>query len=324
MKTPIGNKLTFNPPSKYYSEFINIEFNSAFWGGEEKENGRAIYEWCGTDSNKFFDVNLKSKEAKLLQPYVDTPVTYDVNKQKFRTPYEIDEPIDDEVIVTLGCSMTFGVGMYEHLIWPSIIEQSTKHKVLNLGIPGMGVEHSYIALNRAIEAGWKISKVLQHHPIFGRYVTYSDNDDGVFINVTAANSNFKDNAQYTYTWNYWRDWMTREGHILYDHKRAIDAITGLCLTNNIKYYYINTQPYMRYYNRINYDLHLLDAIPTRMIMDIEKDDLIARDLIHPSKFQNQSIADSFLNIIDKHDLYLEPLTTTNRPDSTPSEFKKLF
>jgi len=324
MKTLDCNKLTFYPSNKEYLEFINIEFNSSFWGGEEKKNGRSIYHWCGTDSNKFFEHNLTTKEAKLLQPYVDTPITYDVNKQKFRTPYEIDEPIDDEVIVTLGCSMTFGVGVYEHLIWPSIIEQSTKQKVLNLGIGGMGVEHSYIALSRAIEAGWKISKVLQHHPIFGRYVTFLDNNDGVCINVTAANSNYIDNAQFVYTWEYWRDWMTKEGHILYDHKKSLDAITGLCLTNNIKYYYINSQPYLRYYNRVNYDLDRLVTEPTRMIMDIEKGDLIARDLIHPSKFQHQRIADGFLNIIDKHDLYLEPLVTSNRPDTTPSEFKKLF
>ena len=118
--------------------------------------------------------------------------------------------------------------------------------------------------------------------------------------------------------------MTKQGHILYDHKRAIDAITGLCLTNNIKYYYINSQPYMRYYNRVNYDLDRLATEPTRMIMDIAKDDLIARDLIHPSKFQHYSIAESFFNIIDKFDFYLEPLITSNRPDTTPSEFKKLF
>ena len=324
MKTPIGNKLTFYPSSKYYSEFINIQFNSSFWGGEEKKNGRAIYKWCGTDSNKFFEHNLKTKEAKLLQPYVDTPVTYDVNRQKFRTSYEIDKPIKDKVIVTLGCSMTFGVGMYNNLIWPSIIEQSTEYKVLNLGLPGMGVEHSYIALSRAIEEGWKIDKVLHFHPIFGRYVSLSDNKDGTFINVIAANSDYEDNAKFVYKWEYWRDWVTKEGHIFYDHKRAIDAITGVCMTNDINYYYINSQPYSRYYKRKNYDLDKLDSIPTKMIMETAKGDQIARDLIHPSKFQHRTIANSFINLMNKHDYYLEPLTISNPPDNTPSEFKRLF
>ena len=323
MKTPIGSKLVFKPSSKDYLEFINIEFNSSFWGGEEKRNGRAIYTWCGTDSNKFFEANLKTKEAKLLQRYINIPVTYDVNKQNFRTPYEIDKPIKDKVIVTLGCSMTFGVGMYNNLIWPSIVEQLTDYKVLNLGLPGMGVEHSYIALNRAIEAGWKIDKVLHFHPIFGRYVSFIDNEDGTFINVIAANSDYKVNAKGVYKWEYWRDWMTKEGHILYDHKRAIDAITGLCMTRKIGYYYFNTQPYIRYYKRSNYDLDKLDKYHTDMMMDIEKDDLIARDLVHPSKNQHKRIAEQFLNVMDNSDRYIEPLVTIMRPDSVTEAYKKI-
>ena len=324
MKTPIGSKLVFKPSSKDYLEFINIEFKSSFWGGGVKKDGRAIYTWCGTDSNKFFEANLKTKEAKLLQRYINIPVTYDVNKQNFRTPYEIDKPIKDKVIVTLGCSMTFGVGMYSNFIWPSIVEQSTDYKVLNLGLPGMGVEHSYIALNRAIEAGWNIKKVLHFHPIFGRYVSFIDNEDGIFINVIAANSDYKVNAKGVYKWEYWRDWMTKQGYLFYDHKRAIDAITGLCMTNDINYYYVNTQPYSRYYRRKNYDLDKLDSVSTKMIMETAKGDLIARDLIHPSKFQHRTIANSFINLMNKHDRYLEPLTISNPPDNTPSEFKRLF
>ena len=61
-------------------------------------------------------------------------ITKDGLEQLSSFPYEIDKPIKDKVIVTLGCSMTFGVGMYNNLIWPSIIEQSTEYNVLNSSV----------------------------------------------------------------------------------------------------------------------------------------------------------------------------------------------
>ena len=324
MRTSNGNKSLFYPANKDYNDFINIPFNSDFREVlNKKKDGRVTWGWCGTDSKKFFEGNLKTKESQYLQSFIDTPVTYDVNKQQFRTPFEIDKPTNYKVIVTLGCSMTFGVGMYGNLIWPSIIEQTKGVRVLNLGLPGMGVEHSYIALSRAIEAGWKISKVLHFHPIFGRYMSLTDYDGTVF-NVLAANGNYRDNARMVYKWDYWRDWMVNEGHILYDHKRAIDAITGVCMSRKIGYYYYNTQPYIRYYKRSNYDLDKLDKYHTDMMMDIEKNDLIARDLVHPSKNQHQRIAEQFLHVMNSSDRFIEPFSSFRRPDTISANHKKLY
>ena len=60
-----------------------------------------------------------------------------------------------------------------------------------------------------------------------------------------------------------------------------------------------------------------------MMMDIEKDDLIARDLVHPSKNQHKRIAEQFLNVMDNSDRYIEPFDSTMRPDSVTEAYKKI-
>ena len=45
-------------------------------------------DWVGTDSKEEFDKNLK-KYSKWLQPFVNNPIRYNINKQNFRSKFDL-------------------------------------------------------------------------------------------------------------------------------------------------------------------------------------------------------------------------------------------
>ena len=42
------------------------------------------------------------------------------------------------------------------------------------------------------------------------------------------------------------------------------------------------------------------------VVDVEEGDIVARDILHPSKHQHEAIASRFIEVMNKRDRYIEP------------------
>jgi len=80
---------------------------------------------------------------KESQPGGSNPIIYDVNSHGFRTR-ELDDLFDfTESIMCLGCSMTFGIGVHNETTWAYKLGQELNLPVINLGIPGGSLDAMY-------------------------------------------------------------------------------------------------------------------------------------------------------------------------------------
>jgi hypothetical protein len=287
-----------------WTKFINYPFY--FYGEDLVEEGSSrYYKWSGTDnSHQFNRVDELGEYKDLVRHYKDNPIRYYVNKQNYRTSFEFDEKYDGEVDIALGCSNTFGLGMHNDLIWPTLVSNHTNVPIINLGMAGLGPDHSYIALNKVIDK-YKVRKIFHHHQIFGRHLYLGPQEGGTYKFLCMAyNQGYGPQAQYIYKEDYFKDVMMEEGYLLFEHKRAVDAISGMCSQRDINYYYYNTQPY-HLYNKVEGDILVGGQYKINRVRDIPEDDLLARDIFHPSKHQHKIIADRFIEVGNK-DGYIEP------------------
>jgi hypothetical protein len=277
-----------------FEKFYKLPFVNHFEEGY-KAQGYQWYRWAGTDSYNAFQTN-KHK----LQHWVDNPFDYRVDRQQFRTHIDLNNHNGD-VSVALGCSNTFGLGMPEELIWPTLMSDHINHPVVNLGIAGSGPDHHYLALHNVIDK-LNVKSVFHFHQVFGRRLMVKFDDEG---NKRLAPLSFQDNNDVVYDDKYWMNVMLDEGMIDFEHKRAIDSIAGMCYSRGIKYYNFNTQPYLNYFVRDNYDIDKTNTSSIKQASNMLQGDIPSRDLIHPSKMQHQAIAQRFIDHLDL-DSYIEP------------------
>ena len=289
-----------------FDKFYQLPFANHFEEGY-KAHGDQWYKWAGTDTYNAFHHN-KYKDG--MQYWIDNPFGYRVNKQEFRTNIDFDKHHGD-VSIALGCSNTFGLGMPEEWIWPTLMVEHVNHPVVNLGIAGSGVDHAYLALHHVIDK-LNIINVFHFHQRFGRRLMinyYSSNDKYL------APLSFQDKDHRVYEDRYWKNVMVDEGMIDFEHKRAVDAIAGMCYSRGIKYYNFNIQPFKKYFVRDNYDVHAINKSNLKQVKHLEEGDILARDLIHPSKMQQQSIAQRFIDHLDL-DSYIEPFYNIDKQTFT--------
>jgi hypothetical protein len=109
------------------SNLENIYWKSNIFPYSWLPHGETV-QWSGTDTLE----NFKKNPDKT---YSLEDVTYTYNPQGFRTK-DLNEYVGKKVNLALGCSFTEGVGLPEHEVWPSLIEQETEFPMLNLGLGG--------------------------------------------------------------------------------------------------------------------------------------------------------------------------------------------
>lgn len=104
------------------------------------------YKFISPDDYDTFEYNVETNIKSLQDSnWVDQnkniiDIDYKINKQGFRCNHFSDE----EGILFLGCSYTFGVGLHEHQTWAYKVADYFKTNCWNLGIPGHGFDiHSY-------------------------------------------------------------------------------------------------------------------------------------------------------------------------------------
>ena len=285
-----------------FNKFYQLPYDNHFEEGYV-DQGYQCYKWAGTDTYNAFQTN---KNQERLQYWIDNPFDYRVNKQEFRTNIDFDKH-KGEVSIAIGCSNTFGVGMPEEWIWPTLMVEHVDHPVVNLGIGGSGPDHHYLALHYVIDK-LDIKNVFHFHQVFGRRlrVEYKSDKDKYLAPLSFQDDDFK-----VYEDTYWKSVMVDEGMIDFEHKRAIDAIAGMCYGRGIRYYNFNIQPYSKYFVRDNYDVTKVNKSNLKQVGEIEQGDICARDLIHPSKYQHRAIAQRFIDHLDL-DSYIEPFYSVDK------------
>ena len=83
--------------------------------------------------------------------------------------FDIDKFADKDHYdtVALGCSITAGTGILKDQCWPSLLK-SNGHKVLNLGIPGGGIDSIFINTINIIKNGTKFDQLIILLPSMAR------------------------------------------------------------------------------------------------------------------------------------------------------------
>jgi len=225
--------------------------------------------WFGLDSYENFQSNKKK-----LKYYLDNPIEYSINKDFYRNKFNFEDLENQAVDLYLGCSHTFGVGHHWKHTWPFLVSQHTNNTVVNLGVPGSGIDISYINLKKYIDR-FNVKNVFHFQPIYPRYYVYN----GIHNTVSVANMSspyFND--------IYKKESLVKNETIVFNHFRCVDAITGICLSKNVNYFHLYD-----WFNEdnltINYQNYLTD-IP-------------ARDLSHYPLSLVQMISKKFIEKVDE-------------------------
>jgi hypothetical protein len=96
-----------------------------------------LLEWLPTDTKESYDRKVNDPEYReyfskmgWLEP---SAITYKINQEGFRCEEFTD---DDQLLVTLGCSFTVGIGLPYNSIWPNLLGNKLQLKVANLAWAG--------------------------------------------------------------------------------------------------------------------------------------------------------------------------------------------
>ena len=248
--------------SKFYEDsFPKSKGIVEWWGGYPKEEvSENEYKYYGLDNP---NDNWNTEIAEMFE-YKD--MTYKFNKKGYRSDsFDDNKDSDKTKFLFLGCSITFGQGVPENMMYSKVVANHFDAIHWNLSRVGNNIEGCLLALNNFIQAVYKADKVIIQYPFWERQVYVGENEVVEFhkdiINEKhkswLISSNPKMNA-----WNWWL---------------CAKAIKGICLKNNLELVEIITQhKYTEYLpNALNFRSHF-DMIPAH-ISDKQK---VARDGVH--------------------------------------------
>jgi len=243
-------------------------------------SGYTHYKFISPDDLDTFKYNLEKNSKRLLDNnWLDSnnnivDIDYRINKQGFRCNHFSDE----EGILFLGCSYTFGVGLHEHQTWAYKVAEKYNTNCWNLGIPGHGIDiHSYFVNCHLKEELPNVRAIciLQTPP--DRISLLQDRGDEIclqdYFTILQANEDkahtimykdFTQSLELTYQMNY------------YKNKTSIE---NYCKLHNIPFVYIDQKSALS-------DFNLRSSL--------------ARDCQHHGELENIHIASKVIESLDKY------------------------
>lgn len=115
-------------------------------------------------------------DNKNMELYDLDDVTYNTNSLGYRSEEFSKEDASNNFLY-VGCSVTFGVGLPENLIWPYFLnEKLNGEKIFNLGINGISVNVITYNINKYIQQFGKPKAIFALYPNFGRIEGFVNND----------------------------------------------------------------------------------------------------------------------------------------------------
>jgi len=216
--------------------------------------------WFAMDSQELYIKNLKNDKNSLIENnWIRRKVTYSFNSHGFRC----DEFNNNPTLMTLGCSITCGIGLPIEDTWSNIVSNTLNLRCANMGI---GAHSNDTAFRLCY--GWidiikpKIVIFLQTFP--NRLEVISKDE---FINLGIWNADPNDIFYNNWTSTYDNDELNKLKNTL--------AIQNLCNQRNIKFLTFSADDL--YSHGIKADL--------------------ARDLVHPGTKSNFNFARHILKFI---------------------------
>ena len=209
---------------------------------------------------------LSNDTDTVSNPTFNEAVSYKINAQGFR-----GEDFNNVELITLGCSMTFGVGLNQERIWPSIVSNSLSLSLANISKPSGSPDTCFRFASYWVPK-LKPKYLVYLQPPPGRFEilkskTFSrERDPGIFT-VDA----YKQTRDY---YEIYRSWLSNDLNNELSYNKNYLAIKQLCYENNIHFLY---------YSAIDYDkTNPLDC---------------ARDGIHPGIRPSEVFAQKVINDI---------------------------
>jgi len=213
-------------------------------------------------------------------PDGSNPIIYNINSHAFRTQ-ELDDVFDfTESIMCLGCSMTFGVGVHNETTWAYKLGQELNLPVINLGIPGGSLDAMY-----RVYSYWQ--------PRIKSKYTVALMPPGRRMEI--QRSRHKD------AWHngHWEKVGAHRMGDMMTINRPIGELFALQIFED-ELYTVNTQ------KNINAIKHIAHETNSRFyLVDPEgvltKDQIKARDGVHPGPVWHDEIKEMFINEISRDD-----------------------
>lgn len=224
-------------------------------------------DWAGSDSKKSWDKNYPNHPE--LEPYVNNPIRYNVQKDLIRCDYPLEDLKNIDVDIYLGCSHTFGTGHHWENTWPYHVSKVTGNIPVNLGIGGGSVGGSYLRLLKYLPK-LRVKNIFHYQLDYARFFYY----------IGRRVNNFQ-------LWGTVEDLTKKFGYDYIHDNYMTDGIRQL----NLKMY-TNLIEYEANQLKIPY---FFSSHKLKELKVDKKDDLVARDLIHPSKNTMKAIANIFID-----------------------------
>lgn len=234
--------------------------------------------WVGMDSfNRFEKHKTVFPDNFSIKHYSENPIEYSLNNDFFRTPDDFNS--NDIGNIYLGCSHTFGTGLYLEDIWAYKLNNIIGGKFWNLGVGGTGFMTAYRVFMHYIDK-LQASNVFMYVQYPFRYEVYQDDRWQRLAGFT-----FGDNLM---------DPFSPLAKFLLNHRTAfiistmvLKSITYECDKRGIDFYFHNLAPGR--------------AISNEELS--ENKQRCGRDLIHMPTFYHDNLCETFLEMYKSKKVY---------------------
>lgn len=195
-------------------------------------------------------------------------ITYTLNGQGFRSDDFTDEP----GIITLGCSFTFGIGLPNNVIWPTIVAQTLGLKSWNLGIGSASIDVCFRLLEYYISK-LNTRAVILLKPEPARFELFNHDSTSTWV---VPSQHYTENVNH-----YRKIWYENELNYILNYKKTTMAVHHVCAINRVK------------------------LIEKEIQLDLIKNILYpgnswARDLQHPGILHHKILAQTVLKDLDSN------------------------
>jgi hypothetical protein len=204
----------FNEINYQYSEYKNQEFL-----------------WFNHDSEELYLKNIESNYQQLsANGWVNRQFTYKFNSHGFRS----DKFSNEDSIMFLGCSHTFGLGLPLEDTWAYQVAKSLNLKCFNLSVNGSGPDTAFRLANHYIpQIKPKIVVYLEPHE--SRFTLLSAN--GRFYNFSIGTHTADIDPLFVRFYEHWLSLQENLQENLLKHRLAIQF---LCQQDDIKFLFLKS------------------------------------------------------------------------------------
>jgi len=234
--------------------------------------------------------------------YYDLEIEYKYNSWGYRT--KNFEDINDDYVVTFGCSYTEGIGLEYKDIWPIKLGQKLNLDTLNLGVGGTGIDFQFyntmLLQQFLLNNNKKLPKLVVYQwPHTTRVLAPFMDQDSLYFEFYSPHCK-KQKGSNPYNefieW-YYMGFVNNCGQQLFNSSMMINFANNVWKSLNI--------PVLNYtWENFNFkDTKSIGLNIDLSIFDDYKRDIKARDLSHSGRFTQDVIVENLIKILIEKNLH---------------------